>query len=260
MSRIASLSDMRKKEDDSKKKQGQEYYAGGMDGHGGGSGVSVMGPPGSGGNPMDSIVQAASQAGGGGAATGGGGPLRTITFYRDCFQVDDGPIRPVSDPENKKFLDEVSKGYCPKELQDGKGNAPEISLVDKRSEDPPKAAAEKFNAFRGEGVSLGGTSQVSSGDSTVFEVRRVASCVEVSPSKPKTRVRVKLPNGKAVVGNFNKFHTVNDLMEFVNVNVTGVKMYQLLSGRPPKPIENNGSITLDAAGLCGASVTVKVVS
>ena len=38
----------------------------------------------------------------------GGGTSFKITFYKDAFQVDDGPIRMLNDPANQKFVDEVS--------------------------------------------------------------------------------------------------------------------------------------------------------
>ena len=218
--------------------------------------------PGGGNEAMDDIVKNAAASAGGGGSASSGGPTRTITFYKDCFQVDDGPLRYVNDPVNKKFLDEVSKGYAPRELQSKTGQAPEIQLVDKRSEDPPKAAVAKFDAFKGAGASLGSASTVSAGDTTVFQVTRVASAVDVSPSKPTTRIQIKLPDGKRVVGKFNKSHTVEDLKEFVNVNVpAGISAYQLLAaGRgPPKPIEA-GTASLEDAGLCNASLTLKPVS
>ena len=34
-----------------------------------------------------------------------------IYFWANGFSIDDGPLRDPNDPANKRFLDEVSKGY-----------------------------------------------------------------------------------------------------------------------------------------------------
>lgn len=36
---------------------------------------------------------------------------RALTFWREGFTVDDGPLRRYDDPANKQFLDAVSRGY-----------------------------------------------------------------------------------------------------------------------------------------------------
>ena len=132
MPRIASINDLKKNSGDDKGK-GNEYYAGGA-GRNGGSGVSVVGPND---GKVDSIVKKASEGQGGGRSQGG--KTFKITFYKDAFQVDDGPIRMLDDPANKKFVDEISQGYAPKELVGQDGKAPEIDIVDKRSESAPAA-------------------------------------------------------------------------------------------------------------------------
>ena len=38
---------------------------------------------------------------------------RTITFWKNGFSVDDGPIRKIDDPTNKEFLGSVMRGYVP---------------------------------------------------------------------------------------------------------------------------------------------------
>ena len=40
----------------------------------------------------------------------------TIKLYRNGFILDDGPFRPLSDPENKKFMDEIERKILPEEL------------------------------------------------------------------------------------------------------------------------------------------------
>lgn len=40
-----------------------------------------------------------------------------LTKWRNGFQIDDGPFRDLSAPENQKFMEEVEEGYIPKELE-----------------------------------------------------------------------------------------------------------------------------------------------
>ena len=40
-----------------------------------------------------------------------------LTLYANGFTVDDGEFRDYNEPQNKEFMEEVKKGYVPKELQ-----------------------------------------------------------------------------------------------------------------------------------------------
>jgi UBX domain-containing protein 1 len=40
----------------------------------------------------------------------------TLKVYKNGFIMDNGPFRNINDPENKKFMDEVEKGFIPQEL------------------------------------------------------------------------------------------------------------------------------------------------
>ena len=119
----------------------------------------------------------------------------------------------LNDPANQKFVDEVSQGYAPKELIGQGGKAPEIDIIDKRSENAPTNVQPKFKSFEGSGESLGG-SKKKAASSTVFTVLNGKEAA-VDTSKPTTRIQIKLPNGKRAVGKFNKTHTVKELVDFV---------------------------------------------
>jgi UBX domain-containing protein 1 len=55
-----------------------------------------------------------------------------LTVWKNGFQVDDGEFRDINKPENKKFMDEVEKGYIPKELVDKGMKNLGIMLEDKK--------------------------------------------------------------------------------------------------------------------------------
>lgn len=92
----------------------------------GGSGLAVVGPPNGSGRPnlgganrgsiFDSLVQRATQDA---QEDDGEGPRQLgennirITLYRNGFTVDDGPLRDLESPENKRFLELLNMGRIP---------------------------------------------------------------------------------------------------------------------------------------------------
>lgn len=59
-----------------------------------------------------------------------------ITFWRNgVFTVDDGPPRSVDDPANFSFIDSISKGECPRELDPGTSTIPiNVNLLRKEED------------------------------------------------------------------------------------------------------------------------------
>eukprot|EP00929_Paragymnodinium_shiwhaense_P011562 TRINITY_DN117461_c0_g1_i1.p1 TRINITY_DN117461_c0_g1~~TRINITY_DN117461_c0_g1_i1.p1 ORF type:complete len:213 (+),score=55.29 TRINITY_DN117461_c0_g1_i1:87-725(+) len=181
-----------------------------------------------------------------------------ITLYKNGFTVGDGPFRPLTDPLNKKFMDEVSTGRCPEEIAKNASDAVHVALTDKRGEDykgtssaaPP--AKKEPELFVGSGNTLGGSSGSSA---PAAAVQTDQGSVTVDSSKAKTKIQVRFHNGEKKAQEFNEDHTVGDLRAFVSQCVGGQAM-TIMGGFPPKPLTNDGD-TLKAAGLCGASITAR---
>lgn len=58
-------------------------------------------------------------------ASGGSQRNHVVKFYRNnIFTVDDGPPRHMDDPDNLDFINSVSKGECPSELDPGDSTTP----------------------------------------------------------------------------------------------------------------------------------------
>jgi len=238
MAGFASMADLRAKEEEEKKKKGAgkgtEAYTGGHS-----SGMAVERPE------SDEEKWKRME---GNAATSASAPVPgsfQITMWKDGFTINDGPLRPTSDPLNKKFLDEIMAGDCPEELRAGQSDDVPVSVHDKRGEEykeptavgvatagraPPAAPAKIDNP-------------VSGGDATVT----------VDDSKPKTKIQIRFQDGSKKAQEFNEEQTVGDLRNFCK-QVTGQAM-TIKGGFPPKPLTDD-SQTLKAAGLCGAAVTV----
>lgn len=153
-----------------------------------------------------------------------------LTVYKNGFQIDDGLFRDVSIPENKKFMDEVEKGYIPQELVNQGKKELAIALEDKRKEEYKEPIPEKkFQAFVGGGHSMGGSS------SEGLEINKDVQ-FHVDENAPSTKINIRLHNGETVTQQFNLYHSVGDIFSYVS-NVAPVNgSFQLVEGFPPKPL------------------------
>jgi len=242
MAKFGSLEELRRKEEEERK--GTQSYVGGEK-----SGLAVQNP-----DKDDDQWKQMQQM-----ASGSSGPVpsdhRNVTVYRNGFVVDGGPLRPSSDPLNKKFMDEMAAGRCPAELQAGADEPVHVALHDKRGEDYKEPPGPAYAKFSGEGNTLGGSSAAGAPAPTVAQAE---GSVEVDASKPKTRLQIRFHDGQKKAQEFNEDHTVGDLRSFCSQCVGGQAM-TIMGGYPPKPLTDN-AITLKDAGLCGAMVTVKPAS
>lgn len=188
--------------------------------------------------------------------------VKTLTFYKNGFQVDEGPLREYSDPANQQFLREVESGYVPREMEEpGMGNV-SINLVDKKDEEyiPPKPKVQPFSGrgYRLEGSEGGSVSTISTGESGSSQtVNPMPS--EVDPNKPTTSIQIRLHDGTRLVARFNEDQTLGDIRRFVssarplpsNTNFE-------LSLQFPRQILSEDSKTIRELGLKG-SVIVQTI-
>jgi len=240
MANFISLDSLKKQEEENKKTT--TSYAGGDK-----SGLAIQNPEDE--DQWKQMQQAAA------ASSDSAGPLpsdhRSVTVYRNGFVVDNGPFRPLSDPLNKKIMDEMAKGRCPAELQAGQSEPVHVAVHDKRGEDFNEPPAPAYTTFSGEGNSLGG----GGASSSAAPVSTDAGTVNVDPSKPKAKIQIRFHNGDKKAQEFNEDHTVGDLRNFCQQCAGGHAM-TIMGGFPPKPVTDD-SQTLKDAGLMGAAVTVK---
>lgn len=80
----------------------------------------------------------------------------------------------------------------------------------------------------------------------------------VDESKPKTSIQFRFHNGQRAAIDVNHSHTVADLHTYIQFVAPVEGSYQLVSGFPPKPL-NDPSATIEAAGLIKASITQKLI-
>jgi UBX domain-containing protein 1 len=174
---------------------------------------------------------------------------RTITMYREGFVVDDGPYRRLDDPTNADFLRALAMGRTPAELVEGENTNITVGLVDKRTEE----YVEQFQSFSGTGAALG--SSAVSGNTV--DSSALPAATEVDATQSSTSIQVRLPNGQRKILKINLSSTVLQLAANAKPLLgDDVTSFRLISGFPPKPLEDFDA-TVEGAGLKGAQVQIQ---
>ncbi|KAJ7247191.1 SEP domain-containing protein [Mycena haematopus] len=193
--------------------------------------------------------------------------IRRLTFWRDGFTVEDGPLMRYDDPENADVLAAIHAGHAPPSILNVRHGQRVDVQVTKRTEDdyvppPPKP-------FSGSGHRLGapvpGATVVSSSSSSAAPApAQSASSItphfEVDQSQPTTSVQIRLADGTRIVCRMNLTHTVLDLRNFINAarpeNLT--RPYTIGTTFPNRTLDDN-SATIDGAGLKNSVVVQRWV-
>ena len=173
-----------------------------------------------------------------------------LAIYKNGFILEDGPFRDKKDPVNKKFMDDIEKGYIPNELVKKGFTDLGIELDDHKDEDyePPKEE-KKFQAFTGTGKSI------SSINTQGLHVDKNAT-TNVDKSKPTCKVNIRLFNGEVASEDFNLDQTLRDVMNFVKKK-SGSNNFSLLDGFPPRPLTDYNK-TIQEMHLEGSLLTQKI--
>ena len=75
----------------------------------------------------------------------------------------------------------------------------------------------------------------------------------VDESQPKTNLQIRFHNGERTILTLNMTHTVGDIHAFVMSAAPVQGVYSLMTGFPPKPLNDPGA-TLESIGLKNAAV------
>jgi UBX domain-containing protein 1 len=173
-----------------------------------------------------------------------------LSLYKNGFIMDNGEFRNKNEPANKKFMEEIEKGYIPNELVKKGITDLGIEMDDHRDEnyEPPKEE-KKFQAFTGLGKSI------SSVNTEGLHVNKNASS-NVDRSKPTCKVNIRLFNGEVVSEDFNLSQTLQDVINFVKKK-SGSNNFSLLDGFPPRPLTSYNK-TIQELHLEGSLLTQKI--
>jgi UBX domain-containing protein 1 len=189
--------------------------------------------------------------------------VRTLTFWRNGFSIDDGPLIPINDPRCQEILEAINSGRAPLHLFNVKqGQQAEVRVADRKGEDfvAPK---KTLKAFSGSGQRLGAlvpndksASSAAAADTQVPAVNSVK--MEVDASKPVTSVQIRLADGTRLVSKFNLTHTVSDLVKFIQASRPGAPTQFQLQTQFPTKVLSDSTQTLEQAGLKNATIFQKM--
>jgi UBX domain-containing protein 1 len=186
------------------------------------------------------------------------GPVnKKISFYKNGFTIDDGPLRNYNDPQNASFLSDINKGIIPRELEHEAQNGDmQISLEDKKHEDWKEPPKPKVVPFSGHGNTLSSTS------TSTYAAPEVSSSpvkpvqFSVDESQPITTLQIRLHDGTRMVAKFNQTHTVADVRRFVEM-AKKTPPFDLMTSFPTKVLADSNQ-SLKDAGLINATVVQKL--
>ncbi|KAI5121741.1 hypothetical protein M0805_009031 [Coniferiporia weirii] len=194
--------------------------------------------------------------------------VRHLTFWRNGFSVEDGPL--LSYTENQDTLEAINRGQAPQDILGVQYGQPVELRVARRTDDdytpPPPRPLQAFDGaghrlgaptpgFTSEGsVSLSAPgapsgSQASSSRRTL-EPESVQPRFEVDQSQPTTSIQLRLADGTRMVCRMNLSHTVRDIRNFINAarpeNLS--RSYTIATTFPNRVLEDDMQ-TIEAAGL-----------
>jgi hypothetical protein len=276
---VKGLNDLKEENDDEER---QAYYAGGQGQNGGGSGQEVLDPrdfmkrardemgaqtvgewqEGQG-PPPSSAFTGAGQTLSGSSVQGGSVPkppqMHTITFYKDGFTVDDGPLRKGGDsPEDQAFLAAVNSGRMPDELKTEEGGDADVNIIDKTGEDY-KPPPDTLKPFGGAGRSMRDEAAASgAGSAGGAAAPAEAQELTLDPAAPTTTLQVRMADGSRKIVKANHGHTILQLRNHIATFTPGGPNFTLKGGFPPKPLEDV-SLTLADAKLLNETIVQSTI-
>ncbi|KAK4538447.1 hypothetical protein CDCA_CDCA17G4472 [Cyanidium caldarium] len=183
---------------------------------------------------------------------------KSIIFYRNGFVVDDGELRPYTDPGNAEFLRDIDAGVVPRELEEPDAANWNVNLIDRKHEEyqPPRGTSA-VRAFHGTGYRLEERDAAAATTSARAEESSSAPSAArpVDPTQPRTQVQVRLIDGSRLVLELNATHTVADLRQHIvkaHPEYASVP-FDLQTPMPKRPLADERQ-TLAEAGLQNAVV------
>lgn len=190
---------------------------------------------------------------------------RTITFWKEGFNVDDGELYRYDDPQNQAYLEQLKVGKAPLSLlnvemfQDVDVNV--IKKIDESFHDNQKSKPRVFG-FHGSGNRLG--SPVPGEPTTVEEaIEKYTSVPEIDKESKDvivegdTSIQIRFADGSKIVQKFNSTDSVQVVFDFVTSQSNTTRSWTLVTSFPPKPLDDQKEITIESAGLKNSVVTQK---
>ncbi|XP_062920008.1 NSFL1 cofactor p47-like isoform X1 [Mobula hypostoma] len=297
-SRISSLKDLKKEQSNSSADMGEHFYAGGSE-HSGQQIVEppkkknlndivddlFKGAKEHGAVPVDQWSESVGEANRAVPFAGGGYRLGAssqesseyvsqdkkqdsnldvqilLKLWKNGFSLDDGELRTYTDPKNAEFLESISRGEIPAELQKLVHRSQvSLDMEDHRSEEYLKHKL-KFKAFSGDGQKLGSPTPtiVSTPSSPEEEFKYFVNVLNVNESEPTTNIQIRLADGSRLVQKFNQTHRISDIRQFIIQHhpVFATSSFVLMTTFPNKELTDEEQ-TLQEANLLNAVIVQRL--
>ena len=197
---------------------------------------------------------------------------RSLTFWRDGFSVEDGPLMRYDDPANQDVLRAIQRGRAPLSLMNVEPGQPADVNVFRRTDEDYVPTKKKPAPFSGAGQRLGSPTPGTLSSPTApppvnappaapptsASASTSAPTVNVDDSAPHTTLQVRLGDGTRLRSRFNHSHTVGDVYGFVNSASpeSRTRSYLLQTTFPTKELKDMEQ-TIKDAGLINAVVVQK---
>ncbi|KAI8387025.1 hypothetical protein BD560DRAFT_383525 [Blakeslea trispora] len=180
---------------------------------------------------------------------------RNLTFWRNGFSVDDGPLYAYADPANQDMLNSINDGRAPLSLLNVRHGQPvEVRVVKRQDEDyvAPKIPVKPFG---GTGIRLGSAASYSPSPSPspAPATSAPANTITVDDTQPTTNIQIRLADGSRLIARLNHTHTVADIRRFIESSQPTTRSYILQTTFPVKELKNDEQ-TVQEAGLLNSVV------
>jgi len=190
--------------------------------------------------------------------------IRVITFWKNGFTIEDGPLLTYDNPQNAQLLELINSGHAPpQQLNVQVGQPVELRIAHRVAEEyappPPGPFAGQGNRL-GSPVPTSSASQPTPGSSTSPLVAYPSTssgptAFQVDLDRPTTSIQIRLADGTRLVCRMNMDHTIGDIRNFLNAARPGNATVPYVIQTPlPVKILSDESQTIEAAGLKNAVV------
>ncbi|KAJ7769377.1 hypothetical protein B0H16DRAFT_1715842 [Mycena metata] len=144
---------------------------------------------------------------------------RSLTFWRDGFSIEDGPLMRYDDPADAAVLRAINDGTAPPELYNITPDQRVEILVSKRTNKDYVAPQRRAAGWGAGGVRLGAAvpGDISSEGAT-SKATTSAQAVAVDESAPIAQIQVRLADGGRLLARLNHTHTVADLRAIIDAH------------------------------------------
>jgi len=205
--------------------------------------------------------------------------IRYITFWKNGFSIEDGPLMEYDNPENQRILAAINSGNAPPSYLNVQVGQPVELRVTRRVEEDYVAPQRSKKVFSGTGHRLGNIvpaelstsasqsipgafpTQPQASGSFGFDDSRVESIstrFEVDQTQPMTSVQIRLADGTRLVSRMNLRHTVGDIRGFIRASrpQSEARPFTIGTTFPNRTLDDD-SQTIEQAGLINSVVVMR---